>query len=437
MGENTLYQIFELFIVIVEIYTVYLYQSECYLFNNRPRWQHIGAYAVFGAVLAGFSLWYPHMALLPLITFAGIFSVSVWCYQGHSLVHLVLSFLYLAIGIALEYLVALAQSAILGVDLQYIYAYGANRVIGALISKMTMLPIAKISAMMVGRRKALFARRMLKAVPLLLCQLFLVILLNVHFIASYHNESRLTGILLLEMVGIILVSAVILLYFDITVSTYESRRQQEEAAWRLDSQTKYYHAVKLNLDRLLALNHDVKKHASVLGHLIGEREYGKAADYIASFTDTFDVALTDGSKFIFNDHPVIGAILFERLYKAEALGAKIATEIVNPSMITLDHLDLTIMLGNTLDNALNALALLPEGAPRLLNVNLRQDERRFFYEIVNTCEAYSSQRIRQGYGLYNVETVVRKYGGKFSAERKGGQFTVAIAIFTRDAPSPT
>jgi hypothetical protein len=386
------------------------------------------AYAVFGIVLTCFSLFYPDMAVLPLVTFAGILCTFAFFFKGRLTTHVSMSILYLAIGVGIEFLVSFAESSLAGIDLEQLHGYGAERAVGAATAKLINLPVAAMVASAIGMRNEPFAGRMLKTMPLLACQFFLTLILIGGFIADYRGDGDRTALYLAETIGIIFISIVVFLYYDMTVNLYEHKHRQELSETVSRGDMKYYRAVKSNLETLLALDHDISRHTAVLTRLIEGGKHTEALRYMSSLGASVKTALAGRTGFVNTNDPVIGAILFDRLRRAEELGVGAELNIRIPDIVAVDGTDLTVIIGNTLDNALDALALLPSDSARILDINLSQFGYYFFYEISNSFDKGKRKKTGRGYGLRNVEAVVDRYGGNFSAGPKNGLFCVTVSI---------
>jgi hypothetical protein len=421
---------FEIAVVAIEIFIVYFYQSGCFLFNARPPWLRILAYLLFGAVLAFFSVFCPDMAVLPFVTFAGIFCISVLFFKGGVLKHASASLFCLALGISIEFLVSRTQSLFTGIDLVQLHDHGALRMIGATAAKLINLPVAVAFALFIGRHKETFAGRMPKTVPLLICQCFLTVILVGGFVADFKKSGEVTAFTLTETLGIIFVNIVLFLYFDKTVTSYEYGHRREMALLRSESQKKYYETIKSNLNTLFKLDHETKRLTSVLQNLIDGGKYAEASKFIASFRNSVKTVLSAGAAIVNTDNPVVGAVLCERLQRAETLGIKPEIDILIPDALAIDDVDLTVILGNALDNALEALELLPPDSERIFRLVLKQSDHYFFFEVVNSFDPGRQKKIRRGYGLRNIEAAVDKYRGSLSVvpADADGLFRITVLI---------
>ena len=112
----------------------------------------------------------------------------------------------------------------------------------------------------------------------------------------------------------------------------------------------------------------------------------------------------------------------------------------------IEHIDMTVLLGNCLENAVEAVRQLPEDE-RHITVELQSMERMIALRVVNSCEmgadtegftgwkAFPSGKEagRTGIGLRSVSEIAAKYGGSAQFQRKGGEFTARVTLCTPEA----
>ena len=126
----------------------------------------------------------------------------------------------------------------------------------------------------------------------------------------------------------------------------------------------------------------------------------------------------------------VSVILNEYLTAANDIQAKLAFDVQVPSELFVTAADLYILLGNTLDNALDACMCLPE-TQREIRLQLRQHNDILFYRITNPCATEQTEKKYSqfhGYGLRNVGQCVEKYHGSLSITKENGQFVVEMRL---------
>jgi len=106
--------------------------------------------------------------------------------------------------------------------------------------------------------------------------------------------------------------------------------------------------------------------------------------------------------------------------------------------IALADKELCILLGNLLDNAIEACEKLEE-KKRMVKIEVRKHHSMFMLIVENSCEAHAQVRKgifrttkkddrMHGYGIHNVRKTVKNRGGQFQYGSRGENFYVKILI---------
>lgn len=105
------------------------------------------------------------------------------------------------------------------------------------------------------------------------------------------------------------------------------------------------------VESLRSLRHDMNNHLGILQGLLSMKEYKEAAEYLTSITEELKVA----NNFIVIDNRVLSVLINNKLTKAAELNIPFETEI-QTNNFPLDDKDLCALVGNILENALEATA---------------------------------------------------------------------------------
>ncbi|MCI8777351.1 MAG: GHKL domain-containing protein [Oscillospiraceae bacterium] len=130
------------------------------------------------------------------------------------------------------------------------------------------------------------------------------------------------------------------------------------------------------------------------------------------------------------------SIINDALQKAEQKGIKIHLRIESMDLSFLSDIDLTTIISNLMDNALEAAEELPNNKKyiwfimeRKMGCCLIHSENAFDHiEKSSDRKFLSTKRGHMGIGLTNVKAAVLKYNGMFSAEIENEKFVVSITI---------
>ena len=142
-------------------------------------------------------------------------------------------------------------------------------------------------------------------------------------------------------------------------------------------------------------------------------------------------AINSLSKIVDVDHPVINAILNDALGKSSLAGITLKIDVFVSPQLALSPLVLSVILGNTLDNAIRACSGVSADTPKIVSLTLRQKDSILYYRISNPYDPEFSSKKREGihgYGLKNVSSTVEQIGGTMQINQENNQYTVEIIL---------
>ncbi|MDO5151022.1 MAG: GHKL domain-containing protein [Oscillospiraceae bacterium] len=188
-------------------------------------------------------------------------------------------------------------------------------------------------------------------------------------------------------------------------------------------------------EELQEFRHDMNNQFIALSQLIKSEQYGEAEKQLSHLT-----SLTK-SKIIYSTsgNVIIDGLINYKLQNALSDKIKVKTEIAVPNQINIETTDLVAILGNLIDNALNALADVPEDR-RSLTIKVVFSQERL---IIRTSNPYVGEVMckdgkiisakrnskQHGYGLNNIAKAVNKYKGYMDIDYTGNNFTVDILMY--------
>ena len=142
-------------------------------------------------------------------------------------------------------------------------------------------------------------------------------------------------------------------------------------------------------------------------------------------------------QYVCTGNQEIDAILNYMIGRAEKKGCKVETQIEIPNVCFMQKMDLNVLLGNLLDNALEALEKVQE---RYLYIGMKYQKGVFIIRIHNSYdgtlikhgEKYITRKMNKeshGLGLQNVSEIVKKYNGKQKIDVTDNLFRIAIMLY--------
>ena len=136
------------------------------------------------------------------------------------------------------------------------------------------------------------------------------------------------------------------------------------------------------------------------------------------------------------DNPVVNSVLSAKSAVMEEQGIAFQHRIALPGQLAVEGPDLCAMLGNGLDNAIEACSRLPEGE-RNIHLELRADRGLLVCRIANPCREamtlrdglpVTSKSSGHGYGLWSVREAAERYGGAMRVACERGTFVLLFYL---------
>lgn len=230
-------------------------------------------------------------------------------------------------------------------------------------------------------------------------------------------------------------------------------------------QEEYLKNMEQQYQRTRELWHDLKNHIRVLEILAEEERFGELTDYLGSFRRDVEhrmVPMRTGCA-------AVDALLGDKLYSAGRQEVELSLQLCDLSRMRIREVDLCVILGNLLDNALEACASLtghelngyelygqgshsqglqgreqhshePSGQKRIV-LRMRQEEDFYYITVINTSgkplregDGYDSGKrdrdngVGHGLGLRSAERVAHRYGGLLVTQYSDGEFRVVVRL---------
>lgn len=358
-----------------------------------------------------------HTVLAVVITylFVKVYFQQSWLHSLYG------AFLYLAASIASDVICG-ALLMVTGVNSDALLGAGAARSVYIVMGKLLHLLCLIVILTMTKRqysRKVIF-----RTLPLWLCLLF-------SLFVCYHNYTALlagasAAVVIVETVGLLFINLVICIYVEVLNRAYARQQEAVLARQQLQLRESYYQDLVERQEETRALWHDIKKYMGAMELLVDQDKREEAQACLEGLQRSFERA-----QNIFNTgNPSVDSILAYGLKKAEEAQAKLRCKTWIDSRLDVPASDLFVIIGNTLDNAVEACGALPEGEARWIDVSLTQKNHLLRYEIRNPYAPSSAREKKRihGYGLKNVETCVQRHNGTMTVRKEEGYYTVLIVL---------
>lgn len=188
--------------------------------------------------------------------------------------------------------------------------------------------------------------------------------------------------------------------------------------------------------RIRALRHDMKNHILALQALLRKGDWEEADRYLESMQDF----MTNPSEYITTGNESVDSLLNYKLQRAKEILRTVEVRVCIPEKLALHSFDLNVVLGNLLDNAVEAACRTEE---KLLRAEISLEKGILYINIRNSCQGIADGKARHlettkedasehGIGLGNVRRIVEKYHGEMDLVCENGCMEADIILYINE-----
>lgn len=205
---------------------------------------------------------------------------------------------------------------------------------------------------------------------------------------------------------------------------------------RLELEAKHYQNMDSLHEQYDSYIHDMKHTMRTIAALAEEGDCEK----IGSLIDKMRMNIGNIEQKMICSNKVLNALLSERKSYADNNGIVMNMEIREPLYFQeIDELELIVLMGNLLDNAIEAEKCAKNQEGIHLCIRMAREGRHMIIQLENSCDdKHSDRKIKikrdgqlgnkHGIGLESVQNIVRKYGGIIENEKSEGRYLVKVIL---------
>lgn len=249
----------------------------------------------------------------------------------------------------------------------------------------------------------------------------LLILLRISSKQEISNNFIISGC------WIIFIANIAILYL---LNQMEQQRQNNARLLALSQQLQFQEKNIKGISSLYSSQrkqvHDFRAHLNTLTELLDNAHYNDAKEYLKSISDQHNEQV-----FLVNcHHAVLDAIFNLKASEALKKNINIHFEVNDLSQLSFNPIDLTVLLSNLLDNAIEGCEKIH--SEREIQIFASLERERFCCIVRNTSLPVritngeilttKSNSNLHGYGLINVKAILNKHNGEYTMSYKNGFF---------------
>jgi len=228
---------------------------------------------------------------------------------------------------------------------------------------------------------------------------------------------------LLVFVGIISSSKIVSLQYN-----YKIIENQ------IDLQRQNYKTLNESLEQLHAVKHDMRHHFSAIKAMLDEHKYSQATEYIEQFNQN---ELSNNISSVCQNFTADSIIKYY-ISVANSKDIDFIPNLIIPEDIGINSLDLCVVLGNCLENAIEACEKLEANQKKFIKFSSQIVNSHIVFTIINRFEGKiikNGDMIQStkkgefhGIGFSSVKETVNKYKGNLDIKYSADEFEVDIIM---------
>ncbi|MDZ5254343.1 sensor histidine kinase [Clostridium sp. LIBA-8841] len=307
-----------------------------------------------------------------------------------------------------------------------------NLYLKASISIFLMILFLVIIVRFFAKGKKIYSKTYIKKYTITIIILGLIIIFSDRFFNEIDFENDIVYYASLAAISISIELGFV--YFSLYKKSkeYKMRVQLEVLEKQLDYQKKYYEQVITNYDDTRKTFHDIKNHVNVISYLLKNKDYDSMEEYLNNLNN----------KIIYSDinicsNKIINAICLEKLNRCKEENINIEFDININKELNINALDVCIIFGNLIDNAIEACET--NDSQKDIKVIVKTEFNQLSLKIINSKEkslirvgdkilTSKEDKKNHGIGLENVKQSVAKNNGKIEFNDLKDFFEVTLYV---------
>lgn len=273
--------------------------------------------------------------------------------------------------------------------------------------------------------------------------IFILIIFIVSFlsIAAIHitlqgNEldGQYAGFLAAAEFGLILINIICFFMMSILSNSHKAAEELSVLKQQEEFRKQYAENVKYRYDEIRRIRHDMKQSYTVLETLLAENRTSEAIEYIRagrSAISRIEVLIDVGNDFV-------NSILNSKLGIAKERGIEVICSSVK-DISGIEAVDLCTLLGNLLDNAIEAAEQCPP-EKRLIEVKITSTAEKIVIHAMNSInssvlsensdlKSTKKNPLEHGFGVKSIYLIANKYAGTVNYFEDGDTFSCRVVLY--------
>lgn len=229
-----------------------------------------------------------------------------------------------------------------------------------------------------------------------------------------------------------LLEILLFLVVEGTLHHYKRGFEFQTEQFRRDLMEHQYEEIRSVYMDMRGWRHDYHNHMQVMKAQLAMGNLTEIRDYL----DALEKELDHVDTLVKSGNMMVDAILNSKLTLARRQHIAVNCKVKVPEEISVEDVDLCVILGNLMDNALEACGVIAE-EERFLRIYMTVNKSQLYLSIQNSAKEepdfdernyITKKRGNHGLGMKRVQTAVEKYHGYLNLANEPGIFAAEVTM---------
>lgn len=196
---------------------------------------------------------------------------------------------------------------------------------------------------------------------------------------------------------------------------------------------RHYAEVNSMYRQMRGWRHDYHNHIQALKICLLQQEYAQMEEYL----NQMDSSLYSVEQLVKTGNLMLDAILNSKISLIREKEIFVDCTVSVPARMPIKGLDLCVLLGNLLDNAMEACEQVGEDERRFIRIYMDVMKGQLYLCITNSMKGqaqkgggvyFSTKAEGHGLGLGRIDRIVKQYGGFINRQSEEGIFSTEVML---------
>ena len=357
-----------------------------------------------------------------------VFALS-FIYDTTLLKRIFLSIIVMIMLLLTEFLTGVTTSAITKLPVQDLLNNPLYYLQGVVISKMLLIVLIKASGHYIKPKNIQISKPTIVVLLILPIATLLIIYVLSDYAIKLQTEN--TVIMVLAILGLVIANIALIYLFEWQLRREEKHIKDSIERKHIESQVEYYKKALATRQEYNKIIHNFKNQLFAIGDLVSKNN----PEGINKINELCDFVVAS-SQTNYTQSDSLNALLHSKRKVIDDNSIEFTCESIMLEQNDISELDLCLVVGNLLDNSIEACLRMEEGR-KYIDLKIKQQGDYLAINLINSFNEKEGMKINQtskddktmhGFGLKSVREIAKVHNGTLNIITNENEFIASVIL---------